>query len=201
MAEMTLPVMESFYTIQGEGHNQGKAAFFIRLGGCDVGCVWCDVKESWPAEAHPQRTVAEICEEIKASGAPNVVITGGEPSLYDLTALTAALKKMGLQVWIETAGTNPLQGDFDWICVSPKKFKPVLAENLAMAHELKVIVYHKSDLDWAKTHQNSLNKAAKQYLQPEWSKEHEMLPLIIEYVKANPDWQISLQTHKYMDIP
>jgi organic radical activating enzyme len=201
MAEQFLPVMETFYTIQGEGFHQGMAAYFIRLGGCDVGCVWCDVKESWPAANHPIKSIAALCEEVINSGATHVVITGGEPSLYDLTALTLALKNAGISVWIETAGTNPLLGAFDWVCVSPKKFKTALPSNLALADELKVVVYHKSDLAWAEEHRVFLKADAKLYLQPEWGKESEMLPLIIAYVKAHPEWRISLQTHKYMNIP
>lgn len=201
MPEHSLPVMESFYTIQGEGYNQGKAAYFIRLGGCDVGCVWCDVKESWPAEAHPMRSVASIVEEAVSSGAQQVVLTGGEPSLYDLTALSDALHGSGMRVWIETAATNPLLGSFDWVCISPKKFKAVLPANLALADELKVVVYHKSDLAWAEAHRTHLKPGCQLYLQPEWSKAEEMLPLLIEYVKLHAEWSISLQTHKYMNIP
>lgn len=201
MPEHSLPVMESFYTIQGEGYNQGKPAYFIRLGGCDVGCVWCDVKESWPAEAHPMRLIDSLVAEAVESGAKQVVITGGEPSLYDLTALSDALRKAGLQVWIETAGTNPLLGNFDWVCISPKKFKAVLPENLPLAHELKVVVYHKSDLAWAEAHRAQVGPTCKLYLQPEWSKAAEMLPLVIDYVKLHTEWNISLQTHKYMNIP
>lgn len=201
MPEHSLPVMESFYTIQGEGYNQGKPAYFIRLGGCDVGCVWCDVKESWPAEAHPMRLIDSLVAEALDSGAKQVVITGGEPSLYDLTALSNALRQAGMQVWIETAGTNPLLGNFDWVCISPKKFKAVLPENLPLAHELKVVVYHKSDLAWAEAHRAQVGPTCKLYLQPEWSKAAEMLPLVIDYVKLHTEWNISLQTHKYMNIP
>lgn len=201
MPEHSLPVMESFYTIQGEGYNQGKPAYFIRLGGCDVGCVWCDVKESWLAEAHPMRLIDSLVAEALDSGAKQVVITGGEPSLYDLTALSDALRKAGMQVWIETAGTNPLLGNFDWVCISPKKFKAVLPENLPLAHELKVVIYHKSDLAWAEAHRAQVGPACKLYLQPEWSKAEEMLPLVIDYVKLHTEWSISLQTHKYMNIP
>jgi organic radical activating enzyme len=201
MPEHSLPVMESFYTIQGEGYNQGKSAYFIRLGGCDVGCVWCDVKESWPAEAHPMRSIDSLVAAAIASGAKQVVITGGEPSLYNLTALSDALRQGGMQVWIETAGTNPLLGNFDWVCISPKKFKAVLPDNLPLAHELKVVIYHKSDLEWAEAHRSQVGPACKLYLQPEWSKAEEMLPLVIDYVKLHTEWSISLQTHKYMNIP
>lgn len=197
----SLPVMESFYTIQGEGHNQGMAAYFVRLGGCDVGCVWCDVKESWPVEAHPQVPIQSIVSEAVESGARRVVITGGEPSLYDLSELCTALRQAGLQVWIETAGTNPLLGTFDWICISPKKFKAVLPENLVLADELKIVIYHKSDFEWAEAHRAYLKPTCKLYLQPEWSKSAEMLPFMIDYVKLRTEWGLSLQTHKFMNIP
>lgn len=200
MAEM-LPVMESFYTLQGEGFHQGMASYFIRLGGCDVGCIWCDVKESWPIDAHPKKSIEELLQEVTTSGTPHVVITGGEPGMHDLRPLTEALQAAGREVWIETAGTNVLQGSFDWICVSPKKFKPVLPENLALAHELKVIVYNKNDFKWAESHRNHVSEDCLLYLQPEWSREREMLPLIVEYVKKHPAWRISLQSHKYMRIP
>lgn len=200
MAEM-LPVMESFYTLQGEGFHQGMAAYFIRLGGCDVGCAWCDVKESWPMDTHPKKSIQTLLSEVLDSGTPNVVITGGEPSMHDLLPLTEALQAAGKQVWIETAGTNVLSGSFDWICVSPKKFKPVLHENLGLAHELKIIVYNKNDFKWAESHRIHVSDDCLLYLQPEWSREREMLPLIVEYVKKNPAWRISLQSHKYMRIP
>lgn len=200
MAEL-LPVMESFYTLQGEGFHQGMASYFIRLGGCDVGCVWCDVKESWPMDAHPKKSIQTLLTEVLESGTPNVVITGGEPSMHDLRPLTEALQAAGKQVWIETAGTNTLLGSFDWICVSPKKFKPVLPENLGLAQELKVIVYNKNDFKWAESHRNHVSDDCLLYLQPEWSREREMLPLIVEYVKKHPAWRISLQSHKYMRIP
>lgn len=200
MAEL-LPVMESFYTLQGEGFHQGMASYFIRLGGCDVGCVWCDVKESWPMDVHPKKSIQTLLTEVLDSGTPNVVITGGEPSMHDLRPLTDALQAAGKQVWIETAGTNTLLGSFDWICVSPKKFKPVLPENLGLAHELKVIVYNKNDFKWAESHRNHVSDDCLLYLQPEWSREREMLPLIVEYVKKHPAWRISLQSHKYMRIP
>lgn len=197
----TLPLMEHFYTIQGEGANAGQAAYFLRLGGCDVECVWCDVKESWDANAHPQVEIANMVRWIKDTPATNVVITGGEPLMHNLTDLTRQLKAEGLKVWIETSGSSPLSGAFDWICLSPKKFKAPLAEVLAVAHELKIVVFNKSDFEWARQHAEKVNPACKLYLQPEWSKEKEMLPLIVDYVKAHPQWQISLQTHKYMAIP
>jgi len=196
-----LPLMEHFYTIQGEGANTGQAAYFLRLGGCDVGCVWCDVKESWDADAHPKVAIADMVKWIKDTSAPNVVITGGEPLMHNLTELTAALKAAGLKVWIETSGSAPFSGSYDWVCLSPKKFKAPLPEVLAEADELKIVVFNKSDFDWARQHTDLVKPSCKLYLQPEWGKEKEMLPLIVEYVKAHPQWQISLQTHKYMAIP
>ena len=197
----TLPLMEDFYTIQGEGYYQGHAAYFIRLGGCDVGCVWCDVKESWDAEAHPKVSVSEIVSRAKSSGTEIVVITGGEPAMYNLTLLTSELKKAGLRTNIETSGAYPLTGTWDWVCFSPKKFKAPDASVYPLADELKVIVYNKSDFRWAEDFAKAVKSGCELFLQPEWSKEKEMLPLIIEYVKANPQWKVSLQIHKYMNIP
>ncbi len=196
-----LPLMEHFYTIQGEGANTGQAAYFLRLGGCDVGCVWCDVKESWDADSHPKVAVADMVKLIKATQSPNVVITGGEPLMHDLTYLTQELKNAGLKVWIETSGSSPFSGTFDWVCLSPKKFKAPLPEVLAKADELKIVVFNKSDFAWAEQHEKLVPTNCKLYLQPEWGKEKDMLPLIVDYVKAHPQWQISLQTHKYMAIP
>ena len=196
-----LPLMEDFYTIQGEGFYQGHAAYFLRLGGCDVGCVWCDVKESWDATTHPLVHVDEMTERVKNSGTKLVVITGGEPVMYDLSALTTSLKNAGLKTNIETSGVYPLTGTWDWVCFSPKKFKSPDASIYAKANELKVIVYNRSDLAWAEEHARLVNNDCHLFLQPEWSKEKEMLPLIIEYVKSNPKWTVSLQIHKYMNIP
>jgi 7-carboxy-7-deazaguanine synthase len=193
--------MEDFYTIQGEGYYQGHAAYFVRLGGCDVGCVWCDVKESWDASAHPLVSVEEIIKRVKNSGSEIVVITGGEPAMYNLTFLTAELKKAGLRTNIETSGAYKLTGKWDWICFSPKKFKVPEPSIYQQANELKVIVYNKSDFNWAEEFGALVNANCELFLQPEWSKEKEMLPLIIEYVKANPKWKVSLQIHKYMNIP
>lgn len=193
--------MEDFYTIQGEGFYQGHAAYFIRLGGCDVGCVWCDVKESWDAGAHPLVSVDELVQRAKKSGTKLVVITGGEPAMYDLSILTKSLQQAGLQTNIETSGAYPLTGTWDWICFSPKKFKAPDPSIFKQANELKVIVYSKSDFNWAEEFAEKVNASCKLFLQPEWSKEKEMLPLIIEYVKANPTWEVSLQIHKYMNIP
>jgi 7-carboxy-7-deazaguanine synthase len=196
-----LPLMEDFYTIQGEGFYQGSAAYFIRLGGCDVGCVWCDVKESWDASAHPLVSVQEMVRKARASGSEIVVITGGEPVMYDLTALTESLKEAGLRTHLETSGVYPITGTWDWVCFSPKKFKAPHTSALEKADELKIIVYNKSDITWAEDFASRVNKNCHLFLQPEWSKEKEVLPLIIEYVKSNPNWQVSLQVHKYMNIP
>lgn len=193
--------MEDFYTIQGEGFYQGHAAYFIRLGGCDVGCVWCDVKESWDANAHPLVSVNEVVARAKASGTKLVVITGGEPAMYDLSNLTKSLQQAGLQTNIETSGVYPLTGTWDWVCFSPKKFKAPDPSIFKQANELKVIVYNKSDLSWAEEFAEKVSANCKLFLQPEWSKEKEMLTLIIAYVKANPKWEVSLQIHKYMNIP
>jgi 7-carboxy-7-deazaguanine synthase len=196
-----LPLMEDFYTIQGEGFYQGHAAYFIRLGGCDVGCVWCDVKESWEADAHPLVSVDEMVQRAKQSGTKLVVITGGEPAMYDLSLLTKSLQQAGLQTNIETSGVYSLTGTWNWICFSPKKFKAPDPSIFKQANELKVIVYNKSDFNWAEEFAEKVNAGCKLFLQPEWSKEKEMLPLIIEYVKANTKWEVSLQIHKYMNIP
>jgi 7-carboxy-7-deazaguanine synthase len=193
--------MEDFYTIQGEGFYQGRAAYFLRLGGCDVGCVWCDVKESWDASAHPLVSVDEMARRAKVSGTQLVVVTGGEPVMYDLTALTGALKGEGLQTNIETSGAYPLTGTWDWVCLSPKKFKMPDPSVYERANELKIIVYNKSDLSWAEELAKKVKSDCILFLQPEWSKEKEMIPIIIDYVKSHPRWQVSLQIHKYMNIP
>lgn len=196
-----LPVMEHFYTIQGEGTYQGHAAYFIRLGGCDVGCVWCDVKESWDAQKHPMYSIEQIVAWVVDAKAPLAVITGGEPLLHNLDALTQALQEKGIKTNIETSASSPLSGTWDWICVSPKKFKAPLPEVVALAHELKVVVFNNSDFKWAEQHLSLVNSHCKLYLQPEWDKSAQMLPLIIDYVKQHPAWKISLQVHKYMNIP
>lgn len=196
-----LPVMESFYTIQGEGHFSGTPAYFIRLGGCDVGCHWCDVKESWDASQFEWIHINKIVDEAKASGAELVVITGGEPFIYDLSGLTQTLKANDLHTNVETSGAYPLSGQWDWICFSPKKFKEPADDFYKKADELKVVVYNKSDVKWAEEHAEKMNRTAKLYLQPEWSKEKEMTPLIVDFIKEHPKWRISLQTHKYMNVP
>ena len=197
----TLPLMEAFYTLQGEGYHSGKAAYFIRLGGCDVGCVWCDVKESWNAEVHPKVTIDQIVEDAMAYPARMVVITGGEPLMYDLSALTQQLKEKGFHTNIETSGVYPVTGSWDWVCFSPKKFKAPHESIYAHANELKVIIYHKSDFEFAEQHAALVNEDCVLLLQPEWSRIQEMMPLIVEYVKQHPKWRVSLQTHKYMEIP
>ena len=196
-----LPVMEDFYTIQGEGENTGKAAFFIRIAGCDVGCHWCDVKESWNAGNHSKQSIEELLQKVMDSKAANVVITGGEPCMYDLNPLTSLLKENGFNLWLETSGAYPITGNFDWICVSPKKFKAPLSESLKKAHELKVVVFNPSDFSWAEKNAREVNPDCHLFLQPEWEKETKMLPWLIQYVKDHPAWRLSLQTHKYMKIP
>ncbi len=209
-----LPVMESFYTLQGEGFYQGKAAYFIRLGGCDVGCVWCDVKDSWDASRHPVFSVEEIVAKAKkevldvtggsqttTGTMPLAVVTGGEPLMHNLDSLTAALHDAGFTTNIETSGSHPLSGNWDWICLSPKKFKAPLQEILPLANELKVVIYHKSDFDWAEQFAEQVAPGCRLYLQPEWEKAAQVTPLIIDYIKANPRWQLSLQIHKYINVP
>lgn len=196
-----LPIMEDFYTVQGEGYNSGKAAYFVRIGGCDVGCHWCDVKESWDASIHPLVNAESIIEKIKATPAKDVVITGGEPTLYNLDHLCSLLHKNHFQTYIETSGAHPFSGRWNWICLSPKKTMPPKEEVYTLAHELKVIVHNKNDFQWAEEHASKVRGECKLYLQPEWSKREEMIPLIVDYVMNNPKWNISLQTHKIMHIP
>jgi organic radical activating enzyme len=199
--EVSYPVMEAFYTLQGEGAHAGKAAFFIRLGGCDVGCVWCDVKDSWNANLHPRRSVKDIVSEASQFLGRLVVITGGEPLMHNLRPLTAALKAAGFAIHIETSGAHPLSGQLDWICLSPKKFKAPLPEVAPLAQELKVVIFHKSDFTWAEQHAAQVGPQCRLFLQPEWDKREQMTPLIIDYIKANPQWQLSLQVHKYIGVP
>lgn len=193
--------MEAFYTLQGEGYHSGRAAYFIRLGGCDVGCVWCDVKDSWDASRHPQRSVADIVAEAAAHPGRMAVITGGEPLMHQLDALTTALKAAGFEVNIETSGSHPLSGQLDWICLSPKKFKAPLPGILPLAHELKVVVYNKTDFAWAEQYAAQVSPHCRLYLQPEWDRRNEMTPLIVDYIQQHPRWQLSLQTHKYIGVP
>lgn len=196
-----LPVMEHFYTLQGEGRYTGRPAYFIRLGGCDVGCVWCDVKESWEAGNHPPMRVEDLLRAVDATPAELVVITGGEPAMYDLTDLVDTLKNAGKYVAIETSGAYPLTGNVDWYTFSPKKFKAPVPEAYKKASELKVVVFHLSDLEWAAGHARNVSPDCRLYLQPEWSKQERLLPALIEYVKQHPEWTVSLQTHKYLQIP
>ena len=197
----SLPVMEDFYTLQGEGFHQGKAAYFIRLGGCDVGCVWCDVKDSWDAEKHPKLKIERLKLKVKETPAEIVVITGGEPLMHDLTELTKELQAAGLKTHIETSGAHPLSGSWDWICLSPKKFKAPLPGIVPLANELKIVVFNKSDFDWAEKYAALVSPSCKLFLQPEWDKAAEITPLIIEYIKAHPQWELSLQIHKYINVP
>jgi 7-carboxy-7-deazaguanine synthase len=196
-----LPVMEHFYTLQGEGFHQGKAAYFIRLGGCDVGCVWCDVKESWDAEKHSLLKIEDLLFNVKKTPASIVVITGGEPLMYDLNELTQQLQQAGFKTHLETSGAYPLTGNWDWICVSPKKFKAPLPEILPKTNELKVVIFNKSDFNWAEKYAAQVSPNCKLYLQPEWDKAARMTPLIIEYIKSHPRWELSLQIHKYINVP
>lgn len=195
-----LPLMEEFYTIQGEGYHKGTAAYFIRIGGCDVGCHWCDVKESWNADLHPPTETNKIVENAKKYS-DTIVITGGEPLTWDMTPLTSKLKAEGLQVHIETSGAYKLTGTWDWICLSPKKIKLPTKEVYEKANELKVIVYNKDDFHFAEQQAAKVNDTCILYLQPEWSKRDKVVPEIVDYVMANPKWKVSLQTHKYLNIP
>ena len=195
------PVMEMFYSLQGEGYHQGKAAYFIRLAGCDVGCVWCDVKESWDASKHPVLNIDEIVNSALAHPARLAIITGGEPLLYNLEALTTALKKAGFNVNIETSGSSPMSGNWDWVCFSPKKFKAPLTESIQAASELKVVIFNTHDFEWAETYAKQVPAHCKLYLQPEWDKSNQITPLVIEYIKANPKWELSAQLHKYIQVP
>lgn len=193
--------MEDFYTLQGEGFHQGRAAYFIRLGGCDVGCVWCDVKESWDAEKHPQVSIGQLKDKVCATPAEIVVITGGEPLMHNLDALTETLRSAGLKTHIETSGSHPLSGTWDWICLSPKKFKAPLPELVKKADELKVVIYNPSDFGWAEQYAAQVKPGCRLYLQPEWDRSDRMTPLIVDYIKAHPQWELSLQIHKYIHVP
>jgi organic radical activating enzyme len=197
---LMLPLMEEFYTIQGEGYHKGTAAYFIRVGGCDVGCHWCDVKESWDAEKHPPTPIEQIVENA-AKYSDTIVVTGGEPLTWDMQPLTEGLKQKQLKTHIETSGAYPLTGEWDWICLSPKKLKLPVGDIHQKAHELKVIVYNKSDFKFAEEHANEVGKDCVLYLQPEWSVREKVTPLIVDYVMKNPKWKVSLQTHKYLNIP
>jgi len=214
-----IPVMESFYTIQGEGFHQGRAAYFIRLGGCDVGCSWCDVKESWETKLHPLYTVKEIvksaeeahvppssAQDAAVSGNPSTykeriaVVTGGEPLMHDCEELTAALQDAGFFTHLETSGAYPISGSWDWICLSPKKFKAPLEEMIKLADELKVVIFHPSDFKWAEKYATLVSRDCRLFLQPEWGKSAQVTPLIIDYIKGHPQWSFSLQLHKYIHV-
>jgi len=204
--QTTYPVMEHFYTIQGEGYHQGKAAYFIRLAGCDVGCVWCDVKDSWDASKHPSYAVETIIEMVTTGTTANpsqviAVVTGGEPLLHQLDALTTALHEKGFKTNIETSGSSPLSGNWDWICLSPKKFKAPLPEVVKVAQELKIVVFNKSDFEWAEKFAAEVSPNCLLFLQPEWDKAAIVTPMIIDYIKTHPQWQLSLQVHKYINVP
>ena len=196
-----LPLMEEFYSIQGEGYYTGNSAYFLRIGGCDVGCHWCDVKESWDEKLHPPTKVSGMILNILKSPTETVVITGGEPLMWNMNFLTKSLKENGLRTHLETSGSHELSGEWDWICLSPKKFQKPLNTINPIADELKIIVQNKSDFKWAEKQRDGVSEKCKLYLQPEWSNKKEMIPIIIDYVMKNPKWQISLQTHKYLQIP
>jgi len=195
------PVMEYFYSIQGEGVYTGQSAFFIRVGGCDVGCVWCDVKDSWDADKHPLKSIDFLLAEALKYPSRILILTGGEPAMYDLTEITKAFKDQGFQVHIETSGAYELKGHFDWVTFSPKKFKAPLDQVIKKANELKIVVFNKSDFEWAEFYASQIPSHCKLYLQPEWDKSALVTPMIIEYIKANPKWELSLQLHKYINVP
>jgi len=197
---LKLPLMEDFYSIQGEGHFVGNAAYFLRLAGCDVGCFWCDVPESWDTAGHPVETIEELLGRVKDSGTDRVIITGGEPAMHNLEPLTKALRHHGIATHIETSGTRPLSGEWDWVCFSPKKFKEPLPEVAACAHELKVIMYNHSDFDFAEKNRALVSADCRLFLQPEWSRSEQMIPSILNYVRENPAWRIGLQTHKFLGV-
>ncbi len=196
-----LPLVEDFYSIQGEGFHSGKPAYFIRLGGCDVGCKWCDAKNTWNPKLYPPTDISQIVERATSCAAQAIVITGGEPLLYPLTPLTNTLKNNSLKIFLETSGSQPFSGYFDWVCLSPKRQQPPLAESFWHADELKVIVESPADFEWAEQNRQRVGRECMLFLQPEWSVSGEMMPLIVEYVKEHPEWNISIQTHKYMHIP
>ncbi len=198
---MSLPIMEQFYTLQGEGFYTGKAAYFIRVGGCDVGCHWCDVKESWNTKIHPLVNVEDAVVKAAEHASKTIVITGGEPLIYNLAVLTKELHAANCTVHLETSGAYAISGEYDWICLSPKKNAPPRAEFYSMANELKVIIHNRHDFEWAMKQASYVNKDCKLFLQPEWSKRNEVMPLMVEYIMENPMWSMSLQSHKYMNIP
>jgi len=198
---MMLPLMESFYTLQGEGYHTGTAAFFVRIGGCDVGCWWCDTRESWNPDLHPATPIEDILSLASEHKARAIVITGGEPLNYNMAPLTKLLRDRGFMTFLETSGSEPLSGDWDWICLSPKVKAPPREELFSRAGELKVIIFEESDFLWAEEMSKKVNPACKLFLQPEWSRREVMMPRIIDFILENPHWRISLQSHKYMHIP
>ncbi len=196
-----LPLVEEFYSLQGEGYHVGKAAYFIRLGGCDVGCSWCDSPFSWNPDLHPMVNTGNIIKHVVESGTDSVVVTGGEPLMWNLNYLCSELKKMNIQTFIETSGAYPLSGEWDWICLSPKKNMPPEHEICGMADELKVIIQDESDFKWAEKYRGMVSLNCRLFMQPEWSRFETIIPEIVEYVKTHSVWRISLQVHKYMHIP
>ena len=197
---MKYPVMETFTSVQGEGVHTGVPSFFIRLAGCDVGCVWCDVKESWDKEKHPMVSLDTLVEAANGSGVKVVIVTGGEPTMHDLAPLTESLRNVGLRIHLETSGTQKLTGLFDWITFSPKKFKAPLEEYFQLSNELKVVINHKSDIEWSHELSGRMNDQAQWFMQPEWEKREMMLPLIFDWALKNPHWRVGLQIHKYMGV-
>ena len=195
-----LPVMERFYTVQGEGFYAGAPAYFIRLAGCDVGCVWCDVKESWDANLHPSLAITTLIEDVVKSGAPICVVTGGEPAMHDLQELTQGLREKGIRTHIETSGAHELTGHWDWITFSPKKFKAPVESIYQQANELKVVVFHPSDVQWAEGHAQKVTADCMLYLQPEWDKREAMQNIILDFIRTQTQWRISVQTHKYLGV-
>lgn len=196
-----LPVVETFFSIQGEGQYTGSPVRFIRLGGCDVGCPWCDTKESWDADQHPQRSVEDLVQELKENGERTVVLTGGEPSSHPLGPITETLRENGIAVHLETSGAHPLSGTFDWVCLSPKRFSPPQEEVYALADELKVVVHDERDLRWAEAEAKKVRVDCKLFLQPQWGRKERSNSLILSYLKEHPEWRLSLQMHKYLDLP
>jgi organic radical activating enzyme len=198
---LKLPLVEEFFTLQGEGYQTGRAAYFIRIGGCDVGCSWCDSKYSWNPDLHPLTDTDDIVSNVLNSGTDSVVVTGGEPLMWNLDYLCSMLKSHGILTFIETSGSYPVSGIWDWICLSPKKKMPPIGNICQQADELKVIIQEKDDFNWAEKYRKLVKKECKLYLQPEWSRFNQVIPEIVEYVKKNPHWRVSLQSHKYMHIP
>jgi 7-carboxy-7-deazaguanine synthase len=196
-----LPLIDEFYTVQGEGFHFGKAAYFIRIGGCDIGCHWCDTKYSWRANIDKLASVKEISQNVAKSAAKTIVVTGGEPLTYNLSPLCEELKNSGMQTFIETSGAYKLSGEWNWICLSPKKNAPPTDEIIPLANELKVIILDDTDFEWAEKYASLVDKKCHLFLQPEWSKRDKLTPLIVEYVKQNPKWRISVQAHKFMKVP